>query len=149
VIALPKPLGCFALLVGDDAESRAAYREELLPLVGGLAEDPAAVAAYLRSAALAVPIMGIAVDSIDGRHLDLRERRHRGDRRRGAPTAFWSGIGIRTDGAFYWHEYAADYVEHYRVALPTEFIEHMRSQGWMAPAVSEDLLRGLERALVG
>jgi len=149
VIALPGPLGGFARGVGGDPESRAAYREELLPLVGGLAEDPAAVAAYLRSAPLAVPLMGWTVDVIDGRHLDLRDRRHRGDRRRGRPTAFGSYTGIQTDGAFYWAECAADYVEHYHVALPADFIEHGRSLGWTVPAVSEELLRALEEALVG
>lgn len=38
-----------------------------------------------------------------------------------------------TDGAYAWPELLAYYVEHYDIALPEEFEEHMRNNGWQVP----------------
>lgn len=35
-----------------------------------------------------------------------------------------------TDGSFFWRVDTADYVEHYQVALPSEFLRHGSSLKW-------------------
>jgi hypothetical protein len=148
MIAVPKPLAWFGRSVGQDPESIAAYRTALLPLVGTLAADPASVAAYLRAGSIVCPFMGCLPDVLDGRHEDLREPRHRGDRRQRRKTAFLGGVALQSDGAYYWRMEAADYVEHYRIGLPDEFIEQMRSLDWKPPILSEEQARTIEEALL-
>ncbi len=146
---VPEPLGCFGRTVGEDPESIATYRAELVSLVGKLAADPAAVAAYLRSGSIVIAIMGYSYDLIDGRHLDLRQPRHRGDRRNGISTPFGvaGGPAIQTDGAYYWRRETADYVEHYHIGLPAAFVDRMRLLDWVTPALDEDHVRAIDRAL--
>ncbi len=146
---VPKPLGCFGRDVGHDPESQSAYRAELILLIGKLTADPTSVAGYLRSGSLVTAPMGYTFEVIDGRHMDLRERRHRGDRRKRVAATFGvaGGAAIVTDGTYYWRADTADYVEHYHVGLPEEFIEHMRRLDWQAPPLSEEIVREIDRAL--
>jgi len=48
------------------------------------------------------------------------------------------GSGIRSDGTYYWRGDAADYVEHYGIALPAEFVEHARNLDWQAGPLSHE-----------
>ncbi|HEX3764094.1 MAG TPA: hypothetical protein VHW23_35615 [Kofleriaceae bacterium] len=41
---------------------------------------------------------------------------------------------IHTDGAYAWPEDLAYYVERYHVALPPEFLAHLATAKWKAPA---------------
>jgi hypothetical protein len=52
-------------------------------------------------------------------------------------------LKILTDGEWLWPGDLAYYVREYHVALPAEFIEHMRKNGWRPPALSQQ-----ERAAV-
>ena len=44
-----------------------------------------------------------------------------------------------TDGVWLWPEYLSHYVKHYRLKLPTAFVETMRINNWEAPASFEEL----------
>ncbi|MFD8910534.1 hypothetical protein [Streptomyces sp. NPDC059575] len=51
------------------------------------------------------------------------------------------GPGIMSDGRFFWRGDTADYVEHYGIGLPEEFIAHGTARRWIAPALSrEDII---------
>jgi hypothetical protein len=58
-----------------------------------------------------------------------------------------SALGDRdlTDGMWVWPEGLPHYVEVHSVRLPDEFIDHMRSLGWRAPA--EPITRWVDRAV--
>ena len=45
--------------------------------------------------------------------------------------------GLVTDGVWLWPAGLAYYVRKYHVALPDEFIAHMKTNGWILPALSE------------
>ncbi|WP_309062143.1 hypothetical protein [Streptomyces sp.] len=52
-----------------------------------------------------------------------------------------TGIGsLVTDGTWLWREDLPHYVAKYHVSLPREFLEHVRSLKYTAPAVSESRL---------
>jgi hypothetical protein len=67
--------------------------------------------------------------------------------RAGHTTAFSPGIqpdvfdpsklaetrSVMTDGTYEWPELLAYYVEHYDIALPEDFEEHMRNNRWQVP----------------
>ena len=52
-----------------------------------------------------------------------------------------------TDGAWYWRIDTADYVEHYQVALPAEFIEHMRALAWTCPTITRERVAEIDKQL--
>ncbi|GAB0103807.1 hypothetical protein JMUB6875_27810 [Nocardia sp. JMUB6875] len=58
-------------------------------------------------------------------------------------------IGIVTDGAWVWQLAWEDYVEYRRAAPPTEFIDHAKSHGWVAPELPEERLLEIEREHLG
>ncbi len=50
-----------------------------------------------------------------------------------------AGTGaVRTDGVYCWPVSLIYYVRNYHVALPDEFVEHMRGNHWTVPAVEQD-----------
>jgi hypothetical protein len=51
-------------------------------------------------------------------------------------------LEIATDGRWVWPRDLAYYVGSYHLALPSEFVEHMRIGSWNPPSLSrEDLMR--------
>lgn len=52
-------------------------------------------------------------------------------------------LSLHTDGTWLWPSDLAYYVQHYHVALPDDFIAHMRAQHWTPPQLSEDQVRTL------
>jgi len=113
-------------------------REELLVLAGAIPrEERSAIASYLRAGAIVFAFMEWTTDVVGA------FRKPRLDRKKVTGThildvvggAFDTagGSGICTDGFYYWRADAADYVEHYGIGLPEDFLRHGRSSGWIAP----------------
>ncbi|MFI1003189.1 hypothetical protein ACIP10_29700 [Streptomyces galbus] len=52
------------------------------------------------------------------------------------------GPALMSDGDFFWRLDAADYVEHYGVALPEEFLAHGTARQWTAarPLTRDEIL---------
>lgn len=78
------------------------------------AEHKAQVVAYLRNAQTTAYTMGIEPDVFDS-------------------TKLAGQLSGKTDGTYRWPELLAYYVEHYDIALPDDFEEHMRKSGWKVP----------------
>jgi hypothetical protein len=53
----------------------------------------------------------------------------------------------KTDGVWLWREDLAHYVARHHVALPDEFVAHMRANGWAVPALSRAEVSRLSRQL--
>jgi hypothetical protein len=53
-----------------------------------------------------------------------------------------------TDGLYYWRRDTAAYVDHYRVGLPDEFVEHMRQLQWICPTLEPGLVLEIDRLLL-
>jgi hypothetical protein len=53
-------------------------------------------------------------------------------------------LNILTDGYWAWPQSLSYYFEHYKVILPIEFLEGVRSQKYVPPFLSEDELARLE-----
>jgi len=122
VVRAVAPLGLFGVVTGEHEFAR--LRDELRALVGALPKDErSSIAAYLRSGAITAAIMEYTHDMLNG--------------------AFGvsGGSAVLTDGTYYWRYDTADYVEHYGIGLPEEFLRHGRSLGWVArPLSQEDIL---------
>lgn len=54
---------------------------------------------------------------------------------------------VATDGRWVWHMDLPYYVEHYSVNVPEEFVEHMRTNNWVAPHVTEGRILEITRQL--
>lgn len=122
------PLGVFAIMDFSTSPDRAA--ELLRPRAGTLDhEDALRIAAYLRSGELVLAIMEQTVDVLDSRF----------------STA--GGSGIQTDGRFFWRLDAADYVEHYDMSVPADFVELGRSIGWEPSELTAEQLRHADVAI--
>lgn len=50
-----------------------------------------------------------------------------------------------TDGVWLWPGELAHYVAEHHVALPDEFVDDMRANGWVVPALSRELRGALHR----
>lgn len=74
--------------------------------------DEANILKYLEAGALAAAVPGLDEDVL------------------AVPPRIIGPIHIRTDGVWAWPETLAYYVRAYHVALPEEFVEHMRVSGW-------------------
>src|SRR5262249_54303886 len=124
----------------------------LLPLVGKLREDErAAIAHYLRSGSIVFALMEHTWDAIGGtppRRGDLRP----GVRLRdvvGGAFDIAGGSAVLTDGTYHWRRDAAEYVEHYGVELPDDFLRHGRSQSWSSVPMSQEEILAVDRYLHG
>jgi hypothetical protein len=119
------------LSLGETGKAYALRREELLRLAGGLPEQHRVlVANYLRGGAIVFAAMEHTKDIIDGSFETP------------------GGSGIMTDGHYYWRRDCADYVEHYGVDLPAEFVEHVQQLDWMAPEVGPERVLAIDRYLM-
>lgn len=117
-----QPLGVLAIMDFSSSPDRAA--EVLRPRAGALDHDDALrIAAYLRSGELVLAIMEQTVDVLDSQF----------------STA--GGSGIQTDGRFFWRVDAADYVEHYDMSVPADFVDFGRSIGWRPSELTPEQLR--------
>jgi hypothetical protein len=47
-------------------------------------------------------------------------------------------VGVFHDGTYMWPRDLPYYVEKYRLALPNEFLAHMKSQNWAVPPIDID-----------
>jgi hypothetical protein len=54
---------------------------------------------------------------------------------------------VRTDGVWIWPGDLSYYVRTYGIALPSEFVDHARSQGWEAPALDGEALARVSREM--
>ena len=61
---------------------------------------------------------------------------------------FWGADAVRTDGQYYWTESAAEYVEHYGIALPAKLVDVGRKRNWVPPCLDEGALPILESHIV-
>jgi hypothetical protein len=119
------------LSFGEMGRTYAGHREDLLRLAGVLAEeDRSRIARYLRGGKIVFAAMEHTKDVIDG--------------------VFETpgGSGILTDGSYYWRRDSADYVEHYGIALPREFVEHVVRSAYIPPDISPHRLLEIDRFLM-
>jgi hypothetical protein len=111
------PLGVFGILAGQ--RDMAEMRSELQTGVGAIApSEREAIANYLRSSSIVIALMEHTRDVL------------------GNEFAVPGGSAIHTDGVFYWRRDAADYVYHYGVGLPLEFLELGRGSHWLPRLLS-------------
>ncbi|MFI9646307.1 hypothetical protein ACIHAA_08445 [Streptomyces sp. NPDC052040] len=128
------PLGIFGRIASQSAFAKNA--EDLRRRVSMIPEgDRGRIAEYLRSGTPIIALMGFSEDIL------------------GNKFSRSGGTAIMSDGRFFWRLDAADYVEHYGVGLPEEFIAHGTARQWIAPVLSrekvievDDLLSELRRA---
>lgn len=137
-----KPLGVFGFAWPIDKEP---VRRVLLPLVGMLPEaQRSSIGAYLRAGAITFAAMEYTTDVLGAFPNPRRDKLLAGAHILevfGGAFAVPGGSGVLTDGTYYWRRDTADYVEHYGVGLPEEFLRHGRSLGWVArPMSQEDIL---------
>jgi len=77
-------------------------------------EHKTSVVAYLRGGHTTAYCVGLEADVFD-------------------ETKLAGSLSVRTDGTYAWPELLAYYVEHYDIALPEDFEEHMRANRWQVP----------------
>jgi hypothetical protein len=137
------PLGLFGFVWGQPEFEK--LRDDILPLVGMLPkEECPAIARYLRAGAIVFAVMEVTSDVIGAFPEPRRDLPRYGVHTldvKGGRFAVAGGSAIDTDGTYCWRGDTADYVEHYRVGLPEEFLRHGRSLGWVPPTMTpEDVL---------
>ena len=62
-------------------------------------------------------------------------------------SSFSISPGLATDGVWLWRRDLPHYVAVHHVALPEEFISHMRESGWRVPRLDESEVSRLSRQL--
>lgn len=119
------PLGVFGVIAGQRKMEQ--MRSRLQELTNAITRaDRKAVSNYLRSAPIVFAIMEHTWDVLE-RAFDVA-----------------GGSAILTDGTYYWRYDAADYVSHYGIALPPEFLERGRRSGWRLPLLSEEQILAID-----
>ncbi|MER6734699.1 hypothetical protein [Streptomyces puniciscabiei] len=58
------------------------------------------------------------------------------------------GLHLLTDGKWLWYSDLAHYVEHYHVSLDPGFLEHVQSNGWAIPELSDRDLDAMLSVLI-
>ncbi|GAA3017588.1 hypothetical protein [Streptomyces fulvorobeus] len=113
------PLGILGTIASQSAFSE--YADELRQQTGAIPKgERSKVAAYLRSGTPIIALMGFSEDIL------------------GDKFSRPGGTAIMSDGRFFWRFDAADYVEHYGIALPEQFMSHGNSQQWNPTALSRE-----------
>jgi hypothetical protein len=123
-----RPLGIFGVCAGQPEMIR--MRDELLSLREAIPHAiRKRVAQYLRSGAVVLAIMEYTRDVVNG--------------------AFGvaGGSGVSTDGTYYWRQDAADYVEHYGIRIPDEFLTHAEHLGWKSPPLTPERILSIDAYL--
>ncbi|WP_328502158.1 hypothetical protein OG828_22810 [Streptomyces sp. NBC_00457] len=122
------PLGIFGRIASQSAFSGNA--DELRRLAGVIPEgERGRIAEYLRSGTPIIALMGFSEDIL------------------GKKFSRSGGTAIMSDGRFFWRLDAADYVEHYGIELPEEFISHGNSRQWVPPVLSREEVVSVDRHL--
>ncbi|GGR89630.1 hypothetical protein GCM10010269_30930 [Streptomyces humidus] len=113
------PLGIFGTIASQSAFADNA--DELRRQVGEIPEEERKkITDYLRSGTPIIALMGFSEDIL------------------GNKFSRSGGTAIMSDGRFFWRLDAADYVEHYGIGLPEEFIAHATVRQWVVPNLSRD-----------
>jgi hypothetical protein len=143
------PLGVFGLLWPVDEEP---VRSALRPLVGMLPEaERPAIASYLRAGEMILAYMEGTSDVLGAFPKPRLEKLYTSVdilEIVGGAFAVSGGSAILTDGTYYWRLDTADYVEHYGVGLPEDFLRHGRSLGWSMPPMSPEDALAVDRYLM-
>ena len=143
-----KPLGIFGVVAGQGEFEQ--LRDELRRLVGVVPEsERPAIAGYLRAGAIVFAIMSYSWDVLGGiPAAQLTRGQPLEPGAVGGAFVVPGGLGIQTDGAFYWRQDAADYVECYGVSLPEDFLRHGRALDWQARAMTRDDILAVDQYLM-
>jgi hypothetical protein len=124
------PLGVFGVLAGQRDMER--VREDLRVLSGEIpSPQRVRIANYLRTCPIVIALMEHTRDVLEGAF--------------GVP----GGSAIHTDGIYYWRRDAAEYVAHYGIQLPGEFLERGDNLSWLPPSLSEEQVLDIDDYLVG
>jgi len=123
------PLGIFGVLAGQRDMER--IREDLRALADSIpGRDRPLVANYLRTGSIVIALMEQTHDVLDGAF--------------GVP----GGSAIHTDGIYYWRRDAAEYVLHYGIGLPADFLEHGARLAWVPPSLNREEVLAIDDYLV-
>lgn len=58
------------------------------------------------------------------------------------------GSAIHTDGVYYWRRDAAEYVDHYGVSLPSDFLARGKRTQWVPPSLTAAEILAIDDYLV-
>ncbi|MFJ9718926.1 hypothetical protein ACIRPQ_23785 [Streptomyces sp. NPDC101213] len=123
------PLGLFGRIASQSAFSE--NLEELRRRVGVIPEGQRGeIVEYLRSGTPIIALMGFSEDVL------------------GNKFSRSGGTAIMSDGRFFWRLDSADYVEHYGIELPEEFIAHGNARQWIPPVLSREEVADIDRQLI-
>lgn len=123
-----QPLGVFGVIASqldfEQMRSELLSRADVLP-----ADQRVSIARYLRSGTIVFALMEHTRDVIAG--------------------AFQvaGGSAVLTDGAYYWRLDAAEYIEHYGIGLPDDFLHHGCSLKWSARPMGQEEILDVDRYL--
>lgn len=87
------------------------------------------ISSYLKSGTPILALMGYSSDVLGGKF------------------EVAGGMGIASDGTYFWRQDTAQYVETYGVALDPQFLEQAAQRGWRAPPISQSEVIELDRYL--
>ncbi|MEW2299513.1 hypothetical protein AB0958_05925 [Streptomyces sp. NPDC006655] len=122
------PLGIFGRIASQSAFSGTA--DELRQRAGAIpVGERAKIAEYLRSGTPVIALMGFSEDILDSNFSRS------------------GGTAIMSDGRFFWRLDAADYVEHYGIELPAEFLSHGAARHWVPPVLSREEVAAVDHRL--
>ncbi|MFH9089866.1 hypothetical protein [Streptomyces sp. NPDC017673] len=123
------PLGMFGKIASQSTWSGNA--DMLRRRVGEIPkEERKAIVEYLRSGTPIIALMGFSEDILGNKFSRA------------------GGTALMSDGRFFWRLDAADYVEHYGIGLPEEFIAYGIARQWIAPTLSRDEVVEVDDRLV-
>ena len=106
------PLGIFGVLAGQ--REMVQMRHELEARLDAIpARERAAIANYLRSSSIVIALMEHTRDVL-GNEFEVP-----------------GGSAIHSDGIYYWRRDAAEYVYHYGIGVPGDFLEQGAVSGWL------------------
>jgi hypothetical protein len=102
-------------------------RAALHELRGGIPEgERTRIADYLRSGRIVVAMMEYTRDVLENRF------------------GVSGGSALHTDGTYYWRRDAAEYVQHYGIRLPTDFVDHGRRLNWSPPDLPAETIAAID-----
>lgn len=122
-----KPLGVFGPQSGQTLDS---FRQRLVDLKGALDDDMReCVVSYLNGGTLIIALMKYTTDILEGKF------------------GVSGGSAIMSDGTYYWRSDAVEYVRQYGIDVGAEGLQHMRSNNWIAPRMSDAEVLAVDRYL--
>ncbi|MDV9174287.1 hypothetical protein R6V09_29790 [Streptomyces sp. W16] len=122
------PLGIFGRIASQSAFSE--NSDELRQRIGAIpVGERAKISEYLRSGTPVIALMGFSEDVL------------------GNKFSRSGGTAIMSDGRFFWRFDAADYVEHYGIELPAEFLSYGAARQWVPPVLSREEVAAVDHRL--